>query len=190
MSSTGLPRVCSSGLQALRRVWRIGLVLLAALCFSLTNVGSRPASAATVTATLSVGAGVGMRCTIVTAPLPFGSYDPTDPAPLDVAGSISLHCSPSNFTIRIRMNQGLQPGPGSSNPNPVRQMSDGLGNLLRYNIYRNAARTQVWGGTNPTSVVPPNGPWPVHIPVYGRIPANQYVQSGSYADTVTVTVLF
>jgi spore coat protein U-like protein len=189
MSSAGLPRAHSRR-RSFRSALRTVLAAASALCLALAGLGSQSAAAANVSATLAVGVGVGMRCTIVTAPLPFGNYDPADSTPLDATGAMSLHCSASNFTIRIRMNQGLQPGPGSGNNNPVRQMSDGLGNFLGYNIYRNAARTQVWGGTNPTGVSPPNGPWPLLIPVYGRIPANQYVQSGSYADTVTVTVLF
>jgi spore coat protein U-like protein len=175
---------------ALRRALGIALGCAAALCIAFTALPGQRAAAATHTAALQVGASIGIRCTIITMPVAFGNYVVANPVHRDAAGAISLDCTPSNFTIRIRIDQGLQPGPGSNNPNPVRQMSDGLGNVLGYNLYRNAARTQVWGGTNPTGVNPPNGPWPMLFPVYGRIPALQLVQPGTYTDVVDVTVLF
>ncbi len=189
MSSTGSPNAKSRRSRASRVLAKaIGCIAIVALAAAL--FGSPRAHAATQSSNLQVGASINIRCTVITVPLSFGNYRVTDPTPLDVQGAISLNCTPSNFTIRIRIGEGLNPGAGSNNPNPVRQMGDGLGNFLNYNIYRNAARTQVWGGTNPTGVNPPNGPWPMLLPVYGRIPAQQSVQPGTYSDTVAVTVLF
>jgi spore coat protein U-like protein len=153
--------------------------------------GGHRAEAATVTTTLQVGASVNLRCTIINVPLVFGGYTITNPSHHDIAGMISLNCTPSNFTMRVWMSEGLNPGSGSSNASPERRMTDGLGNMLHYNLYRDAARTQVWGGTLPTGVsMPGTGPWPMSLPVYGRIAALQNPPPGTYEDTVTVTVLF
>ena len=62
---------------------------------------------------------------------------------------------------------------------------------LRYDMFRNAARTQVWGDT---IAQPPcsrgSGPIRSRSRSIGRVPALQNVQSGSYADTVVATLFF
>jgi spore coat protein U-like protein len=65
---------------------------------------------------------------------------------------------------------------------------------LAYNLYRDAARTTVWGdftgGTSaPTDVSPPKKE-DVSITVYGRIPPGQDISAGSYTDSVTVVLNF
>ena len=66
-------------------------------------------------------------------------------------------------------------------------------NQLNYQIYTNASRTTIWGdGSNGTGSVA----LPVEIPdsasatLYGRVPALQSVPTGSYLDTIVVTVNF
>jgi spore coat protein U-like protein len=164
----------------------------AAVCLAGALIGNPGARAATETGQLQVAASINIRCTLITVPLAFGSYTPSDPTPLDVQGSISLNCTQSiiNFIMHLRFAQGAQPAAGSTAAAPRRQMADGNGNFLRYDLYRNAARTQVWGDTIATAVFPGLGPYPLTLPVYGRVPALQNVQSGSYADTVTATLFF
>jgi spore coat protein U-like protein len=190
MSSAGPPTAALRRARAIDRALAKALGCAAALCIALLLFGhERAEAAATVSSALEVGASISIRCTIITVPLSFGNYTVTDPTPLDMSGAVSLNCAPSRFVTRIRLDQGLYPASGSSNPNPSRQMSNGAADRLGYNIYRDAARTQVWGNTNPTGVIA-NGPYPMLIPVYGRIPALQSVQPGAYADTVQLTVLF
>lgn len=161
-----------------------------ATALALAGVGSHRARASTQTSALQIGASIDVRCSIIANPLSFGSYSPLSATHHDVTGSLSLNCESSRFITRIRIDQGLTPAPGSNNSNPLRQMSDGAGGLLQYNVYRDAARTEVWGNTNPTGVNPGDGPYPMTIPVYGRIPAAQSPQPGSYTDTLAVTILF
>ena len=66
--------------------------------------------------------------------------------------------------------------------------------VLQYNLYRNAARTTIWGdGTGGTSVYslanPPNNS-NVNLTIYGRIPAQQDVSAGNYSDTVSAVINF
>ena len=62
------------------------------------------------------------------------------------------------------------------------------GERLAYNVFRDAARTEVWGdGSGGTrTVVGPRGQ-DVVVPLYARIAAGQDVSPGAYADTLTVT---
>lgn len=166
--------------------------LLGALCLSFALSSGQRVRAATHSSTLTVGASIGDRCTMLTVPLSFGSYDVNDPTPLDAAGSISINCTSSiiNLLMHLRLGQGQQPAPGSSTSTPLRRMTDGNGHFLRYDIYRNTARSQVWGDTLLTAVFPGFGPYPVQLNVYGRIPPQQLVEPGSYADTVQATIWF
>ena len=61
-----------------------------------------------------------------------------------------------------------------------------------YNLFLNAAFTQIWGdGTGGTSTYflhnPPNKK-DVPVTVFSRIPAGQDVAVGGYGDTVVVTL--
>jgi spore coat protein U-like protein len=192
MIAPGTPTVWSRFSGALRRSRAKLAGCAAAVCLAGALIGNPGAQAATETGQLQVAASIGIRCTLVTVPLAFGSYTPTDPTPLDVQGSISLNCTQSiiNFVMHLRLGQGQQPAAGSTAAAPRRQMTDGTGNVLRYDLYRNAARTQVWGDTIATAVFPGLGPYPLLLPVYGRVPALQNVQSGSYADSLVATLFF
>ena len=81
----------------------------------------------------------------------------------------------------------------SALPNRNMKLASGS-DLLSYNLYFDAARTQVWGdGTGGTviwSTAGGHNPSPSHT-VFGKIPANQTsVSVGSYSDTVTMTLNF
>lgn len=124
-------------------------------------------------------------CSISVSGVNFGGYDVFAAAPTDSVGQVTLVCLlDDNVSVTISK--------GSSNSFTSRAMQNGT-ERLSYNLYRDAARTSVWGdGSNGTSsyVVPfvllTNTP----LPVYGRIPPGQDVRTGSYSDTVTVVVNF
>lgn len=192
MSSPGSKTPKSRRGCAVDRVLAKVIGCLALVCVAAALFGGQRAEAATETTDLQIGATIGIRCTVIATPLSFGNYAITDPTPLDVQGAISLNCTQSNinFVMNLRLDQGLHPAAGSNAAAPRRQMSDGAGNVLRYYIYRNAARTQVWGNTGGSAVFPGTGPYPMLVPVYGRIPALQHVEPGTYADTVVATLHF
>lgn len=169
--------------RALAAAFACALVLLSALVG-----GERPTLAATNQSNLLIGASIDLRCSIITGPVNFGLYDPMLGTDVDAEGLISLNCNDSNFNTRLRIDRGLNGG--GSAPNPTRNMAHVTApDLLSYQLYTDAARTDVFGGTNPSGV-PANGPYPMVVPVYGRIPGGQYVTSGDYADTVQVSILF
>jgi spore coat protein U-like protein len=116
----------------------------------------------------------------------FGAYNVFNTTPTDSTGSITYTCS-SVFTITIHLSRGSAP---SYFPRQMRKGAESL----PYNLYRDAARTSVWGdGTGGTSRYGPVFPpfdRPVTVTVYGRIPARQNVSAGSYTDTITATINF
>jgi spore coat protein U-like protein len=61
---------------------------------------------------------------------------------------------------------------------------------LDYNLYRDSARTEVWGdGTGSTAIHAGVGTGiPVQFNLYGRISGRQNVRADIYNDSVIVTV--
>jgi spore coat protein U-like protein len=80
---------------------------------------------------------------------------------------------------------------GSSGSYAARTLRSGAFELP-YNLYLDAARTQVWGdGSAGTFTDSPNpGNVTRTIPVYGRIPPLQDAAAGTYSDTIVVTFVF
>ncbi|WP_399371074.1 spore coat protein U domain-containing protein [Thermosynechococcus sp. HN-54] len=71
-----------------------------------------------------------------------------------------------------------------------RQTTSGRGRL-DYNLYIDAARTQIWGdgtgGSTLRTLVPVNNA-PTILSIFDRIPPRQFVPAGIYSDTIVVTL--
>jgi spore coat protein U-like protein len=126
------------------------------------------------------------HCTISTTSVNFGSYDVFAGSPTDTTGTVSLTCT-GNADVTITLSKG------ASSTYNSRKLSGGS-DTLNYNLYRDAARTTIWGdGTGSTATytqtgVPNNTAQ--NLTIYARIPAAQDVSAGIYTDSVTVTLDF
>jgi len=135
-------------------------------------------------------------CSVTTPGVAFGNYDASLPGPTDITGNLTVNCTrvlldPWNVGYTLSLSRGTS---GSYAP---RQMSTGP-SRLNYNLYRDASRSQVWGdGTASTGVV--NATMRFNLfqfsnsashTTYGRIPAGQSANPGSYADNIVVTITF
>jgi spore coat protein U-like protein len=151
-----------------------------------------PVMAATATENLSVTAEVTANCTIATAPVAFGNYDPivahaaTD---LDATGTVTTTCTTGSTPI-ITLGQGANPTGASTDAAPERQLASGT-DRLGYQLYQDAPGGTVWGNTAGTGIPPVavNGTAQATT-VFGRIPGGQNVPVGNYSDTVVATVDF
>ena len=128
-------------------------------------------------------------CTVTANPLAFGVYPPFSGAATNSTGQVQVRCS-GGFTgiYTIALNSGLNSGGSFAS----RKMASGA-NRLSYQLYRDAARTSVWGdGTGGTSIVSTlcNNNCNDTATVYGSVPALQNVAPGAYVDTVIVTVTY
>jgi spore coat protein U-like protein len=128
-------------------------------------------------------------CDISTNAVPFGTYNVFASSPTDSTGSVSYSCFLAlSLNVRIYLGTG---GAGGFSP---RRMSSG-GHTLNYNLFRDAARSTVWeDGSGTTSyhqvsilaLVASAGT----VTIYGRVPALQDVNIGSYTDDVVASIVF
>ena len=150
-----------------------------------TSVNGQSTSAS---ASLNVSASVSKNCTITTAPVTFGAYDPVAAnatAPLDATGTVTITC-----TKGAAAKVGL--GAGGNAQGTVRRMLGGTAAYLTYELYKDSSHASVWGDTIDTALDVTAAPsrLPRDFAVYGRIPATQDATVGSYTDTVVATVNF
>ena len=137
--------------------------------------------------TANAAAQAAPSCTISATAVAFGNYNVYSVTNVDSTGTITYRCNAAAANISITLSKGAS---STFSPRTLRKGAE----ALNFNLYRNAARTQIWGdGTGGTSVLsvanPPNNQ-SVNVTVFGRIPALQDVSAGSYSDTVVATVNF
>lgn len=125
-------------------------------------------------------------CTVTTSALEFSTYDLLSALPTDAHGSVNVSCSSGTMYV-IRLDAGSG---GTAAFSPRQLTGDVSADALNYNIYVDAARTQVFGdGTSGTVTVVGLGSGATQIhQAYGRIPARQKVGPGRYGDALAVSV--
>lgn len=139
------------------------------------------------TVTFTVTTVVQAECTVTTAAVNFGNYDPVGAnatAPLDGTGTINVNCTIGTVAT-VSLGNGANFGGGS------RRMAGPAGSFLTYGLYRDGGRASIWStapntvsGTATSTNVPIGG----GLTVYGRVPAAQDPVVGVHTDTVQATV--
>ena len=166
-----------------RSLMVVGVISLVAGAPSLDVV-----SAATASANLSVSATVTNNCTVSTAALAFGSYDPVvanATAGLDGTGRLTVACT-----------KGVAPAialaAGSNASGSTRRLADGAGHFLEYNLFQDSNRSTAWSasGAGIYTAAAATSKASRDFTVYGRVTSNQDVPAGAYSDTVVATVNF
>lgn len=165
---------------------RILLVLVGIVVFSAAARSALEAQSST--ASLQISASVSKNCTITTAPVNFGAYDPVAANAtnnLDGIGTVTVTCT-KGATAKIALDDG-----GNAQGN-TRRMAQSGKEFLTYELYKNTQRTDIWGDGNNDSLdtgAAPNRN-PRTFTVYGRVPSAQDATVGNYTDTVVATVNF
>jgi spore coat protein U-like protein len=151
-------------------------------------LSTMPVSAGSKTANLSVTASVANNCTITTAVVAFGAYDPivtNASTPLDNNGTVSITC-----TKKAATTIGL--GLGAHASGSVRRMvnADDVTEFLTYELYKDSPGGAVWGNSGSDLLTPPVAPSKAQrdFTVYGRVPAGQDVSAAAFSDSVVATV--
>jgi spore coat protein U-like protein len=137
-------------------------------------------------------------CNVTAGGVAFGAYDPLATTPDDSTGTVTVTCvntGPAN----TRVDFSVALSTGVSGAYSQRYMKSGTPRL-NYNLYRDAARTIVWGnGSSGTSsiagtlTVGPgagNGTKSATYTVYGRAPALQDATPGAYSDSIVITLTY
>jgi spore coat protein U-like protein len=165
----------------MRKIMTIALAAMALV--------SAAANAATATTTFAVTATVLKTCSASANALAFGSYTPGSGA---VAGTttVSIKCTNGTaFTV------ALNGGSTASGTIAQRLMANGT-NTLQYNLYTTSGYGTIWGDGTTGSTQAGTGAGVATantLTVYGQLPdsaTNQSAVTGSYTDTVTVTVTY
>lgn len=164
---------------------RRAFALTAVAAFLATAVAPGAANAAVWNSNLDVSTQVTSSAQVSATPLAFGTYVPASTNPTDRESTITVTASVgTNYIVAIDAGQG-------SGATAEARTMETPGDDLTYSIYRNSARTDVWGSTygNNTSAGVGNGSAQT-LTAYGRIPAQQTARPGSYQDTLIVTVIY
>lgn len=168
-----------SGLNAEVTYLEYGVAVPAPACSTLASPSTPIAFTASAT--------VVNDCVISANTLDFGTSGVLRTA-IDANGSLSVRC-----TLNAPYSIALNAGTGSGASVATRRMTRSGGTqTVNYQLFRNAARTELWGdGTNGTLTVSGTGTGIAQtINLYGRVPAQTTPQAGTYVDTVTVTITY
>jgi len=140
-------------------------------------------------ASFTVSATVAKVCAITAETLAMGTWSGT--GDLEGASTINVKCSTgTGYSVDLSA--------GASSPSLTdRKLVSGT-DLLSYNLYRNAARTQIWGdGADGTYVVGGTGTGMANannqpLPVYAKILEADLLAAkpGAYSNTITATVTY
>jgi spore coat protein U-like protein len=133
--------------------------------------------------TFTASATVLSNCNVIATDINFGSQGILA-ANIDTTGSLSVTC-----TAGTAYNVGL--GDGHQNAGPTgRAMSLGA-NTVGYGLYRDSARSLVWGSTIASNTLGGTGSGSAQpLTVYARVPPQATPPAGVYADVIVVTVTY
>jgi len=129
------------------------------------------------------------HCSISTVGVAFGSYDVFGATLNTSTGRVTINCvgiGSGTSPVSVRLSTG---NAGSFQP---RHMFRGA-ESLNYNLYLNAAGTQIWGDGTAGSVLfstAVSNNQTVNTTIFGQIQAGQDVSVGSYIDTIIATIDF
>jgi spore coat protein U-like protein len=141
-------------------------------------------------------AAAAVSCTVSATGPVFGVYNPLSAAPTYANGQVQASCtllSGGATTISLVSSYST----GQSGSYALRSMVSG-GNKLSYNLFFDAAYTQIRGdgtggsqtGGASLSLNSSNPTQTTTSTIYGRIPASQDAAAGAYTDTIVVTITY
>jgi spore coat protein U-like protein len=143
------------------------------------------AQSQTASTTFRVSARVEAVCEVTATDLAFGTYTAQGGTPLQGTTLLRATCTPGS-TYNVGLNAGTSPGATVN----ARKMVSGA-QVLNYQLYRDSARSQIWGDTTGTDTVTGVGTGIAQDhTVFGAVPAAQVVPAGDYQDTITVRVYY
>ncbi len=146
-------------------------------CNAITALGG-------VQVPFTVQANVVGACTLTTTNMNFGTAGILN-SNQDTTGNISITCSTA-LPYSIGLDGGLAAAPTPT----TRKLMNGA-NEITYGIYQDASRSIEWGNSLGTNTISATGNGSAqNFTTYGRIPPQPTPLSGTYSDTIVVTVTY
>ena len=160
--------------------WGAGLTMAGACALA----ASPCAAAGRATNQFRVSVNPIASCTVSAAPLIFLIPVPTN-INVDSTSTITVKC-PRNTAFTIDIDTGLY-----SNGINRRVYNAGYNAYINYDVYKDPPRSAVWGTGGAKNVAGNSGLTGIALlTVYGRVASVKTLKSGSYRDTLTVTISF
>ena len=154
------------------------------LCFAPT---ASAAGTGTATTSFGVSATVIATCTVSATPLGFGNYTSTTTS--NSKSTISVTCT-NGTTYDVGLNGGTTTG-GTPAARLMAGSGTAAGSTLSYNLCSDSEACKTnWGNTSDSWQTGTGSGLAQSLTVFGQIPANQFVATGSYGDTIGVTVTY
>jgi spore coat protein U-like protein len=127
-----------------------------------------------------------VSCSTYSNQVVFGNYSGSL---INVAATITVQCDTAGTAFQIGLSAGNAPGATITN----RMMYGGTGgtNTLGYQLFSNASHTLNWGNSSGTGWVTGTiaaANTPQNYTVYATMPANENSPTGSYTDTIAISV--
>lgn len=125
---------------------------------------------------------VAANCIISAQGVMFGAYNSLASAANESAGLIEVSCSTqTSYQVSLSSGSGVY---------TERVMTNGAHSLI-YNLYTDPSYSFIWGdGSGVTNTVSSSTSTTQLHDIYGRIPAQQDVNVGTYTDVIMVTIEF
>lgn len=175
-------------LDPCRRAGSCTLVHAAAITALVAGIAvprSFAAETHTTQRVMTVSVDVRKTCSISANDINFGNYNPNAGGAQLAEALVHIHCS-NGVSYEVSMDAGRGPGATTA----ARKMTSGA-NTLGYGLYHDPGRQQVWGDTLGVDTLRGLGLGPpFDVTVYGKIEPRQSVPAGTYADVITVRILF
>ncbi len=129
-----------------------------------------------------------LRCEFLQAPaLPFGIYDPLARADTTTISDVTFNCKGKDFSVQVAID-------GGRTGNVLnRGLTGPSGDVLRYQIYQDVSRSEIWGNgasAPPVTVYIAKNNTDVLLHAFAVIPAGQDVTVGAYGDSLLLTLMY
>ncbi len=146
---------------------------------------AQPAQAATETGNFQVQITIEAACTVQSTNLLDFGRNGLLGADIDGTAQFDVLC-----TDTTPYDIGLDKGTTTGGSTTTRLMTNGT-DTVSYQMFSDSARLVNWGETIDTDAVAGIGTGVAQtLTIYGRVPAQLSVPSGTYTDTVTITITF
>lgn len=138
-------------------------------------------------------------CSASTTPLALGTV--TGSSNVDSSATITVSCSTAGLSLlavaRVKLCLNIGAGANGSGQTNPRRMTNSFGDVLNFQIYSDAGRTNIWGdSTIPATPTPVSQDLEYNVPVlggsggftatmYGRVPPQSGLAAGSYTNPFT-----
>jgi len=144
-----------------------------------TAVSSAPTTLGTMTSRLVINP----NCSITANALDFGSV--TGTGSVTASSNLSATC-----TLNAAYAIALDGGTVNGDVNARRLKLDAGAETIEYQLYRDSARTLIWGDTPGMTVAGTGSGTTQSIPVFGEVLTQGVKPPGVYRDTITATITF